>query len=815
MKSLFPFWVNDVGILRKYIGFSKEITIPKQVRCIGEHAFMDNHSVERIYVPDGVRIEEYAFQGCKALKEIRLPNDCHELCYGTFMDCHALEEVHLPNVLKILGGSVFTSCKSLKSIALPPTLKKIGQYAFQSCTKLENISLPDNLKVIEQGAFQNCISLKKMVIPETATDIGKNAFKDCFDLVLTDNRQSKKENQQENQSQNKSQNINNRTEQKYTPSGKEVLVMDGTEVSGLIRPVEHLVIPYGVTAIWSLALCENDCLKSVVIPPTVMYIRANTFQNCKNLEKVTLPKTLKEISTKAFAGCVSLKSININPETTLVDPDAFLGCPSEILPEKLLRERESEFYFEGDTLAKCRTGSKTHIVVPENTKEISASAFFYVSDVIQSVVIPEGVVTIRSTTFKDCRNLVSVTLPESIRSIKSRAFTNCVKLKNLNFPEKLVDITPNAFDNCPLLKVSKKIIQIMQNPPACSTAMAFKNIPDTTIIVRNVILQGGIDVPRLYQVPEIFAVGDNAFMFFDFTEVILPEGMEVIGDGAFAFCDKMTRIVLPSTLKAIGTKAFSCCSSLEIINFPENLEYIGENAFEKCTLLKLPSNIKKLMKNPLHSNYSQITHDPAGLEFPDVPVIRDNVLYRGGKSLGTSAVIPNGIEAIEKGAFMFSDIQKVYIPHGVTFIGASTFAFCKNLEEVILPDTLVKIAETAFFGCPKLAIVDIPESVEYISSDAFQECDNVQLNSHAIQLMNTQNELYELIATFHSSHMDCELLQNNIVHVVFTEEFNIDVDLTNYIIFLNHKTEGNLKIECQNMDGIKRELSVMPCLLYL
>ena len=818
MKSLFPFLVNNVGILRKYIGFAKEITIPKQVKCIGEHAFMDNHSVERIYVPDGVRIEEHAFHGCKALKEIRLPNDCKELCYGTFMDCHALEEVHLPNTLTVLGGSVFNSCKSLKAISLPPTLKKIGQSAFQSCTKLENISLPDGLQVIERGAFRNCISLKKIVVPKTVTTIGEDAFRDCFDLKITNEQSTQKENRTEKittENQHTNTPDNEKTVQEYTPSSKEALVMDSTEVKGLICPVEHLVIPYGVTAIWSLALCENNYLKSVVIPPTITCIRANTFQNCKNLEKVALPKTLREIRTKAFAGCVSLKEINLNPETTVVDPDAFLGCPSDILPEKLLKERESEFYFEGNTLVKCRTGKKTNIVLPENTTAISASAFFDVSDVIQSVVIPEGVVTIRSTTFLDCRKLVSVTLPESVRSIKSRAFANCVRLQKLKFPKNLVDVAPNAFDNCLLLKIPKNIINVMQNPLACSTAMAFRNIPDKTMIIRNVILQGGIDVPQKYRVPKVFAIGDNAFMFFAFTEVILPEGTEVIGDSAFAFCDKMTKIVLPSTLKAIGTKAFSCCSNLTIINFPDNLEYIGENAFEKCNLLKVPSTIKQLMKNPVNPNYSKVTHDPAGLEYPDNPVIRDNILYRGGKSLGISAVIPKGIEAIEKGAFMFANIQKVYVPDGVTFIGASAFAFCENLEEVVLPDTLVKISETAFYGCKKLSEMDIPESVEYISSDAFQECDKLILNQHAVKLMDNQNEVYELIAIFHSSHFNCELLKNNVIHIDLDSTFHIDINLQNYVIFLHHKTKGNLKVECHNMEGIKKKLAEMPCRLYI
>lgn len=80
----------------------------------------------------------------------------------------------------------------------------------------------------------------------------------------------------------------------------------------------------------------------------------------------------------------------------------------------------------------------------------------------------------------------------------------------------------------------------------------------------------------------------GAFAFSDCTSlytVLLPEGLEKIADGTFRDCEALMSIGLPSTLKTIGTRAFFGCKALENIDLPSGLAVIGESAFENCSAL--------------------------------------------------------------------------------------------------------------------------------------------------------------------------------------------------------------------------------------
>ena len=57
-------------------------------------------------------------------------------------------------------------------------------------------------------------------------------------------------------------------------------------------------------------------------------------------------------------------------------------------------------------------------------------------------------------------------------------------------------------------------------------------------------------------------------------KVILPEGLESIGKGAFSGCN-LQEVNLPSTLKYIGTSAFEGCY-IDNFTIPAGVEYIGE-----------------------------------------------------------------------------------------------------------------------------------------------------------------------------------------------------------------------------------------------
>jgi hypothetical protein len=84
------------------------------------------------------------------------------------------------------------------------------------------------------------------------------------------------------------------------------------------------------------------------------------------------------------------------------------------------------------------------------------------------------------------------------------------------------------------------------------------------------------------------------------------------------------------------------------------------------------------------------------------------------------------IKKIGKDAFSNNtDIKKITIKQGVTFIENTAFGDCTELTDVELPDGLLKIGNEAFFGCKKLAKIRFPESLLSIGSHAFIGCEEL------------------------------------------------------------------------------------------
>lgn len=71
----------------------------------------------------------------------------------------------------------------------------------------------------------------------------------------------------------------------------------------------------------------------------------------------------------------------------------------------------------------------------------------------------------------------------------------------------------------------------------------------------------------------------------DLSEIILPEDLEIIGQGAFED-SAISSIVFPKKLKKIYDYAFRSCVNLVSITIPESIEYIGTGTFDGCSNLK-------------------------------------------------------------------------------------------------------------------------------------------------------------------------------------------------------------------------------------
>ena len=100
---------------------------------------------------------------------------------NAFEDCRLLENVTLPDSLETIGNYAFSECISLKEITIPENVSSIGDYAFNDCSSLESLEFPSGVKTISKYVAYNCGNLKQVVIKGAKT-IQTFAFSNCTKL---------------------------------------------------------------------------------------------------------------------------------------------------------------------------------------------------------------------------------------------------------------------------------------------------------------------------------------------------------------------------------------------------------------------------------------------------------------------------------------------------------------------------------------------------------------------------------------------------------------------------------------------------------
>ena len=291
----------------------------------------------------------------------------------------------------------------ITSVILPEGLTYIGQYAFYGASITE-INFPSTLLTIGFGAFAYT-NLQLVEFPENLQLINQYAFAYCYDLTYVIAKGT------------------------YTDLYSNSFV--GSYICYVQAPLwffHGITSQYVQVAIITAGYPQESYFANMRLAKQYLYyldlsglesnyISAEAFRNCYNLETVILPAGLQVLEQGVFQECKMLKNIVFPAALTEIGPSAFEDCRSL-----------TELNFEAGSQL-WRVGNWA----------------FYNCHNLQSIALPEGVVSIGDGAFYGCVYAQTMNLPASVTTIGDNAFALCTRLNKMEvnavLPPAIVDKT--------------------------------------------------------------------------------------------------------------------------------------------------------------------------------------------------------------------------------------------------------------------------------------------------------------------------------------------------------------------------------------
>ena len=642
-----------------------------------------------------------------------------------------------------IGYGAFEYCRGLTSVTIPNSVTSIHYYAFEDCSSLTSIIIPNSVISIGYGAFYGCSGLTSITIPKNLTNIDEGAFGGCSGLasIKVENGNTTYD------SRNNCNAIIKTTTNRLIAGCKNTTIPNNVSSIGYyaFRDCQSLIsvtIPNSVTSIGYCAFYGCKSLTSVVIPESVTSIGGWAFWYT-GLASITIPNNVTSIGENVFGACDYLESIkveigcvqydsreNCNAIIETATNTLIAGCRNTVIPNSVTSIGNYAF-------SSC--SGLTSITIPNGVTSIGNDAFNWCDDLI-SINIPNSVTSIGSYAFYGCESLSSIIIGNGMRSIRNNAFTYCSELEDVYcYAENVPETESDAFEDSP---IASAVLYV----PEDSKDLYKATLPwsDFRMIVsigeeidKNAYINGiyynfwGNEAEVTYKdyynnenayygnvvIPEsvtykgktymVTSIGNDAFYDCNgLTSITIPNSVKSISYNAFCFCVGLTSVIIPNSVTTIDDDAFYCCSSLTSIAIPNSVANIGLEAFGGC------DNLTSIKVETGNSTYDSRNNCNAIIE------TATNTLVVGCKN----TIIPESVTSIGRCAFRVCyGLTSINIPESVTTIDDRAFKYCYNLTSVTIGNHVTSIGDEAFYGCGLTDVFCYAKNVPETNSNAFED----------------------------------------------------------------------------------------------
>lgn len=460
------------------------------------------------------------------------------------------------------------------------------------------------------------------------------------------------------------------------------------------------------------------------------------FQNCTNLKSLVLPPTITSLNFATFNNTPNLTNLVLSKAITTIGGRVFNGCGIETdidLPNLISLSGEPNSFSNSGIRKIVNLGKITTI---PNGSTGTGNGVFKGCAKLESVVLPDTLLTIGSLAFQECISLSEINIPNSVTTIGQNAFYNCTSLEieDLSLPN-LTSLGQNAFNGVKIKKLvlgkeggtltlpasssstqnygDKSILEeveiygVMSIPNYCF--IGYKNINSLKIpsSLTSIGLQAFIQVPFSGRInlPLLQSIGTHSFMQTNITHVdslgsitTLPSSNAQWDSdfhaGVFSKCLFLEAVNLPSSITSLGSASFSNCTNLKEINLPSSITSIGNGAFLN----------------------TQISTD---IELPNLTTIGSvafvNTKIKKVLNLGSITSTPQSNKwqgNYRRGIFaLCSELEFVRMPSTCTTWSSSEFINCSSLKVVIVEsETPPSIVSGTFNGTHADLAIYVPDA---------------------------------------------------------------------------------------------------------